>query len=61
MRWEYDFTGGVRGKYAVRYAKGIEIDPDLVGLLGQRAKKERTTVGRLANGLLRQYLKKLDL
>jgi hypothetical protein len=29
---EYDFTGGVRGKYAERYAKGtnvVVIDPDV--------------------------------
>ncbi len=32
MRAEYDFTGGVRGKYAKRYAEGtnlILLDPDL--------------------------------
>lgn len=29
---EYDFTGGIRGKYAQRYAKGtnvVVIDPDI--------------------------------
>ena len=32
MRSEYDFSGGVRGKYAKRYAEGsnvIVLDPDL--------------------------------
>jgi hypothetical protein len=32
MRTEYDFSGGVRGKYAKRYAEGsnvIVLDPDL--------------------------------
>ena len=32
IRPEYDFTGGVRGKYAKRYAEGtnlILLDPDL--------------------------------
>lgn len=32
MRPEYDFSGGVRGKYAARYAKGTNIvvlDPDV--------------------------------
>jgi hypothetical protein len=32
MRPEYDFTGGVRGKYAKRYAEGtnlIVLEPDL--------------------------------
>ena len=33
MLEEYDFSGGVRGKYAKRYAEGtnvVVIDPDLV-------------------------------
>jgi hypothetical protein len=25
MRAEYDFSGGVRGKYAARYAEGTEV------------------------------------
>jgi len=32
MRPEYDFSGGVRGKYAARYAEGsnvVVVDPDL--------------------------------
>lgn len=32
MRREYDFSGGVRGKYARRFAKGtnlVAIDPEL--------------------------------
>ena len=32
LRDEYDFSGGVRGKYAERYAKGsnvIVLDPDV--------------------------------
>lgn len=32
MRPEYDFSGGVRGKYAKRYAEGsnvVVLDPDL--------------------------------
>ena len=35
MRPEYDFTGGVRGKYARRYARGANIvvlDPDVAKL-----------------------------
>jgi hypothetical protein len=34
MRQEYDFSGGVRGKYAERYRRGtnvILLDPELVG------------------------------
>ena len=32
MRTEYDFSGGVRGKYAERYAEGsnvVVLDPDV--------------------------------
>jgi hypothetical protein len=32
MRKEYDFSGGVRGKYAARYAEGtnmVRLDPDV--------------------------------
>jgi hypothetical protein len=32
MREEYDFSGGVRGKYAERYAEGtnlVRLDPDV--------------------------------
>ena len=32
MREEYDFSGGVRGKYAARYARGTNVvllDPEL--------------------------------
>ena len=35
IRPEYDFTGGVRGKYARRYARGTNIvvlDPDVAKL-----------------------------
>ena len=33
MLEEYDFSGGIRGKYAMRYAEGtdvIVIDPDII-------------------------------
>ena len=35
MRKEYDFSGGVRGKYAVRYAQGsnvVVLEPDVARL-----------------------------
>ncbi len=35
MRDEYDFTGGVRGKYATRFAEGsnvVVLDPDVADL-----------------------------
>ncbi len=35
MREYYDFSGGVRGKYAARYAEGVNLvrlDPDVAAL-----------------------------
>ena len=35
MKDEYDFSGGVRGKYAARFAEGsnvIVLDPDVAGV-----------------------------
>jgi hypothetical protein len=35
MRPEYDFTGGVRGKWAARYAEGTNVvllDPDVAAM-----------------------------
>ena len=39
MRAHYDFSGGVRGKYARRYAKGtnvVVLDPDIARLFPNR-------------------------
>lgn len=39
MRAHYDFTGGIRGKYARRYAKGtnvVVLDPDVARLFPNR-------------------------
>lgn len=39
MRHHYDFTGGVRGKYARRYAEGINVvmlDPDVARVFPNR-------------------------
>jgi hypothetical protein len=39
MRAQYDFTGGVRGKYARRYAEGtnvVVLDPDVARLFPNR-------------------------
>ena len=39
MRNRYDFTGGVRGKYAHRYAEGtnvVVLDPDVARLFPNR-------------------------
>ena len=40
MREEYDFSGGVRGKYAARYAEGsnvVVLDPDVASLFNDSA------------------------
>ena len=39
MRDHYDFTGGVRGKYAKRYAEGtnvVVLDPDVARMFPNR-------------------------
>ena len=54
MRSEYDFSGGVRGKYAQRYARGtnmVLLDPDVA---------EVFTDTRLLNQLLRTVAKILS-
>ena len=40
MREEYDFSGGVRGKYAARFAEGsnvVVLDPDVASVFGDSA------------------------
>ena len=54
MRDEYDFSGGVRGKYAERYAQGTNVrllDSDL-------ATKFRTS--EAVNQALRDYLQRVS-
>ena len=44
MRPEYDFRGGVRGKYAKRYAKGtnvVVLDPDVAAKFPDSASVNR--------------------
>jgi hypothetical protein len=44
MRDEYDFAGGVRGKYAARYAKGtnvVMLDADVARLFPDSATVNR--------------------
>lgn len=51
MRAEYDFRGGVRGKYASRYEGGpcvVVIAPDIA---------EQFPTARAVNRALREYLK----
>jgi hypothetical protein len=48
MRAEYDFTGGVRGKYADRYAAGTNVvllDPDLLDVFPDSASVNRALHG----------------
>ena len=52
MRDEYDFSKGVRGKYAARYASGTNVrllDPDLA---------TRFKTSEAVNDALRQHLEK---
>ena len=51
MRPEYDFSGGVRGKYAALYARGtnlVLLDPDVAAEFGD---------AKAVNRALRAYLK----
>ncbi len=45
MREEYDFSGGVRGKHAQRYAEGsnvVVLDPDVAEVFSDRESVNRT-------------------
>lgn len=52
MRGEYDFSGGVRGKYAKRFSKGSNV----VVLAPDVAEEFRTA--KAVNDALRDYLEK---
>jgi hypothetical protein len=48
MRDHYDFTGGVRGKYARRYAEGtnvVMLDPDVARVFPNRKAVKRDAAG----------------
>jgi len=52
---DYDFSGGVRGKYAKRYAKGsnvVVLDPDVAKLF---------STSKMVNGSLRKLAKGLTV
>ena len=51
MRKEYNFSGGVRGKYARKYAQGtnlIALDPDVA-----KVYKDAKTVNELLRALMK--------
>ena len=55
MRDEYDFTGGIRGKYAARYARGsnvVMLEPDVA---------EAFPTARAVNAALRKVLRQQQL
>lgn len=55
MRPEYDFSGGVRGKYAERYAQGTNIvvlDPDVAEVFSDSAAVNRAL--RALAGIIRE-------
>jgi hypothetical protein len=54
MRAEYDFTGGIRGKYAQRYAAGsnvVVLDPDVARMFPTARSVNSTlrTLGKIAS------------
>ena len=59
MRAEYDFSGGVRGKYAQRYAAGsnvVVLDPDVARLFPTARAVNATlrTLGEIASRRVRR-------
>ncbi len=59
MRAEYDFTGGVRGKYAQRYAAGsnvVVLDPDVARLFptARSVNSILRTLGEIASRRVRR-------
>ncbi len=59
MRAEYDFTGGVRGKYAQRYAAGsnvVVLDPDVAQMFPNARSVNSTlrTLGEIASRRVRR-------
>ncbi|HEV7588452.1 MAG TPA: hypothetical protein VGO40_10085 [Longimicrobium sp.] len=55
MRAEYDFRGGVRGKYAERYARGtnmVLLDPDVAEVFPDPASVNRAL--RALAGIIRE-------
>jgi hypothetical protein len=55
MRDEYDFRGGVRGKYAARYAAGTNVvllDPDVAEVFHDAASVNRAL--RALAGIIRE-------
>ncbi len=59
MRAEYDFTGGVRGKYAQRYAAGsvvVVLDPDVARMFPTARAVNSTlrTLGEIASRRVRR-------
>jgi hypothetical protein len=59
MRAEYDFTGGVRGKYAQRYAAGsnvVVLEPDVARMFPTARSVNSTlrTLGEIASRQVRR-------
>lgn len=59
MRPEYDFSGGVRGKHAPRYAEGtnvVVLEPDVAAAFPTAAEVNDTL--RAVAGILRRHKKR---
>ena len=58
MRSEYDFSGGVRGKYAARYAEGsnvVVLDPDVAKVFSNAESVNRAL--RALAGIIEEQVK----
>ena len=55
MRDEYDFSGGIRGKYAARFAEGsrmVALDPDVAEVFS-----DASAVNEALRGLIQEKAK----
>ena len=57
---EYDFSGGVRGKYAARFTTDtimVVLDPDVADAVRKRSKQRSSSIGSVVNDLLRRDIR----
>ncbi len=62
MRPEYDFSGGVRGKYAARYAEGsnvVVLDPDVAKVFSNAESVNRAL--RALAGIIEEQAKPAEV
>lgn len=60
MKDEYDFSGGVRGRFyePTKKSTTIRLDDDVILFFKKRASEEKVGYQTLMNAALREYIKK---